>query len=146
MAVAIDVGILQPAQDLTNILSHSRATRNSDFPTLQGKPFSTLAIDHNCEDIAFQAETRVIPDNATWTLKDWRVSADSYILPNGTIQMRYVVAVGMGNMSAHPLSFTMGGWPGTLVTGVTPFTESSPRPDIGTVKMIRGPVVYIKRY
>jgi hypothetical protein len=146
MAVAMDVGILQPAQDLTNILSHGCATGNCDFPTLQGETFSTLAIDHTCEDITSQAETRVIPDNATWTLEDWRVSADSYTLPNGTMQMRYVVAVSMGNMSAHPLSFAMGGWPGTLVTGVTPFTESSPRPDIGTVKMIGRPVVDIERY
>jgi hypothetical protein len=65
MAVAMDVGILQPVQDLTNILSHGCATGNCDFPTLQGETFSKVAINHTCEDITSQAETRIIPDNAT---------------------------------------------------------------------------------
>jgi hypothetical protein len=80
-----------------------------------------------------------------WTLEDWNVRADSYELPNGTMQSRYVVAVDMGYTSAHPLSFAMGGWPGTLVTGVTR-VQNSASPAIGTIKMIARPVLDIERY
>jgi hypothetical protein len=108
MAVAMDVGILQPVQDLTNMLSHGCTTGNCTFPTLHGETFSTLAINHTCEDITSQTETRDIPENRTWTLDEWWVSAGSFRLTNGTEKKNYVVAIDMGE-SAGLLSFAITG-------------------------------------
>ena len=36
MASAIDVGIIQPVEDLTSVLSHGCTTGNCTFPSLKG--------------------------------------------------------------------------------------------------------------
>ena len=50
MSVAMDVGILQPLEDTTTLLSYGCKTGNCTFPAANGSTFSTLATDHWCED------------------------------------------------------------------------------------------------
>ncbi|KAJ8116651.1 hypothetical protein OPT61_g1971 [Boeremia exigua] len=51
MLAAINVGVLQPAGDLTSTLSSGCSTGNCTFSDTGTASFSTLAISHVCEDI-----------------------------------------------------------------------------------------------
>jgi hypothetical protein len=50
-AAATSVGILQPAADLTNLLSAGCSSGNCTFSDTDGAAFSSLAISHLCTDI-----------------------------------------------------------------------------------------------
>ncbi|KAF2831318.1 hypothetical protein CC86DRAFT_314581 [Ophiobolus disseminans] len=47
---AIEVGIIQPGQDLTAILSSGCITGNCTFPTTDGASFSSFGFGHSCVD------------------------------------------------------------------------------------------------
>jgi hypothetical protein len=65
MASAIEIGIIQPNQDQTQLLSHGCITGNCTFPAASGASYSTLAIGHTCKDVT--AEVYTVPTNITYS-------------------------------------------------------------------------------
>jgi hypothetical protein len=63
MIAAINVGLIQPLDDLTNVLSQGCSTGNCTFHSTNNASFSTLGIGHLCEDIT----TRIHVENETTT-------------------------------------------------------------------------------
>ena len=57
MVAAINVGIIQPVTDLTNVLSSGCDSGNCSFPNTDGAAFSTLAMTHVCEDSTARIRT-----------------------------------------------------------------------------------------
>ena len=60
MVDAINVGIIQPVKDYTNILSRGCSSGNCTFPSTNGASFSTLGVCHICENIT--AQIRVLSE------------------------------------------------------------------------------------
>jgi hypothetical protein len=52
MVAAINVGLLQSAGDPTNLLSSGCNTGNCTFSSAGNASFSTMAINHTCEDVS----------------------------------------------------------------------------------------------
>ena len=57
MVAAIHVGVIQPVDDLTNVLSSGCASGNCTFPATDGASFSTIAVSHFCQDITTRIRT-----------------------------------------------------------------------------------------
>lgn len=54
MVAAINVGIIQPVNDLTSVLSDSCVTGNCTFPGSDSGSFSTVGLGYTCTDITSQ--------------------------------------------------------------------------------------------
>ena len=54
MIAAINVGLIQAADDYTNVLTQGCTSGNCTFPSIDGASFSTVAISHRCENITAQ--------------------------------------------------------------------------------------------
>jgi hypothetical protein len=133
MASAIDVGIIQPVENLTSVLSQGCTTGNCTFSSLNGETFSTLAITHSSENVTSQVQTHTLRGNETLTFDLWDVKAESITAMNGTEVGNYILAFPLGEDDV-PLAFALRPWPGILRTGVpTNFYEDP------TVKMIIRP-------
>ncbi|KAF2852516.1 hypothetical protein T440DRAFT_420379, partial [Plenodomus tracheiphilus IPT5] len=57
MIAAIHVGVIQPVEDLTNVLASGCISGNCSFPATDGASFSTLAVSHLCQDITTHIRT-----------------------------------------------------------------------------------------
>lgn len=51
MLAAIHVGIIQPVDDLTSVLSSGCTSGNCTFPEYAGATFQTVGVGHSCEDL-----------------------------------------------------------------------------------------------
>lgn len=60
LAVAINVGLIQPVQDQTSVLTRGCVSGNCSFPSTDGSSISTLAITHDCEDVTAHMFSRNI--------------------------------------------------------------------------------------
>lgn len=69
MVAAINVGIIQPVTDLTNVLSSGCDSGNCSFPNTDGAAFSTLAMTHFCEDST--THIRTINESTIGKTDDW---------------------------------------------------------------------------
>jgi hypothetical protein len=65
MVAAINVGVLQPLGDLTNVLSSGCSSGNCTFSDTDIPSFSTVAISHFCEDIT--ARIRILNETKPTT-------------------------------------------------------------------------------
>jgi hypothetical protein len=54
MIAAVNVGLIQPVVDFTNVLSVGCSSGNCTFPSTNHGSFSTLGVDHVCEDVTTQ--------------------------------------------------------------------------------------------
>jgi hypothetical protein len=73
MVVAINIGIIQPVQDLTAVLSHCDSG-NCTFPADNGAFFSTVAVSHSCKNITSEVqEIQVV--NETGKIVSWSMSS-----------------------------------------------------------------------
>jgi hypothetical protein len=54
MIAAVNVGIIQPVDDLTNLLSLGCSSGNCTFPSTNHGSFSTLGVRHICENVTTQ--------------------------------------------------------------------------------------------
>lgn len=68
MVAAIHVGVIQPVEDLTNVLSSGSVSGNCSFPRIDGGSFFTISISRSCQDITMQIRTvyQSDPENRTW--------------------------------------------------------------------------------
>jgi hypothetical protein len=126
MAVAMDVGILQPVEDPTSTLSSGCTTGNCTFPSFSGETFSTLAFSHTCEYVTSQVKVVPITENNTFVDP---LSGTNF---TGTGSTNYMLSLSMGE-DANPLTLGLHIGPIVLVTGVTDDSYAGP---LGTVKMI----------
>lgn len=69
MVAAINVGIIQPVTDLTNVLSSGCDSGNCSFPSTDGAAFSTLAMTHFCQDST--THIRTINESTSGKIEDW---------------------------------------------------------------------------
>jgi hypothetical protein len=56
MSVAVDVGIAQPVEDYTNVLSYGCTSGNCTFLSYNEAAFPTLAISHWCKDVTSEIQ------------------------------------------------------------------------------------------
>lgn len=56
MISAINVGIVQPIEDSTNILCHGCVSGNCTFPDNGSGVFATVAIGHECDDLSLMLQ------------------------------------------------------------------------------------------
>lgn len=139
MAVAMEVGILQPVDDLTNTLSRNCATGNCTFASIEGETFSTLGIGHTCSDVTSQLERHYEknisqPPGESWT---WRpiINDTTRRIYNLTLPLTY----------DQNLTYYMGQIALDLVVGVTyggRMANDSNAP-LGTVKIIYRPYTHL---
>jgi hypothetical protein len=66
MAVAIDVGILQPQEDYTRVLSSGCTTGNCTFPSSSEGTFSTLAFVHSCHNATSEVKQKFLYETITY--------------------------------------------------------------------------------
>ncbi|KAH9882578.1 hypothetical protein J1614_000814 [Plenodomus biglobosus] len=57
MVAAVNVGVTQPVEDLTNVLSSGCISGNCSFPATDGASFSTIAMSRSCTDITAHIRT-----------------------------------------------------------------------------------------
>lgn len=81
MVAAINVGIIQPVTDLTNVLSSGCDSGNCSFPNTDGAAFSTLAMTHVCEDST--AHIRTLNGSADMNAENWPVGYLAYDYGDG---------------------------------------------------------------
>jgi hypothetical protein len=119
MSVSMDVGIAQPVEDYTNVLSYGCTSGNCTFPSSdKGATFSTLAISHWCKYVPEEME---------------------YLRYNGTV---YSAPTQNGTWSlaiddkSDPLRFDTYSYPETLKTGVSYSLYNGP---LATIKMLYRP-------
>jgi hypothetical protein len=60
LAIAINVGLIQPVLDQTGVLTQGCVSGNCSFPSTNRASFSTLAITHGCEDVTAHTFSRNI--------------------------------------------------------------------------------------
>lgn len=71
MIAAINVGVMQPVTDLTNVLSSGCNSGNCSFPNTNGASFDTIAFSHFCQDITAHIRTvneSTYIDSRNWTM------------------------------------------------------------------------------
>ena len=159
MAVAMDVGMLQPVEDRTQDLSYGCTTGNCTFPGGDGPAYSTLAIGHTCDDVTSQVEETPLTGDNDYAYAGTKIMSTPYEnasttnpynstsmvegysntrLPNGTYVWNIGLSLPLGDeqFAVPPLKFAMFGWPGALVTGVSMMGFNG---TLGTVKMIYRP-------
>ena len=51
LAIATNVGLIQPIQDQTKVLAQGCVSGNCTFPSTDGASIATLSISHECEDV-----------------------------------------------------------------------------------------------
>jgi hypothetical protein len=119
MSVAMDVGIAQPVEDYTNVLSYGCTSGNCTFPSSnEDAAFLTLAISHCCKDVT--SEIQRVRYNGT---------VYSQPLQNSTVSLAV-------DGDSAPLKFDPYSYTGILLTGV-----SYPRYNgsLATIKMLYRP-------
>ena len=159
MAVAMDVGMLQPVEDRTQVLSYGCTTGNCTFPALNGSAYSTIAIGHTCDDVTSQVQQLPLTGDHDYAFGGTRImvtpygnattsnpyNSSSYVegyfnttLPNGTYVWNIGLSLSLGDNShsVEPLKFALFGWPGALVTGASMMGYNG---TLSTVKMIYRP-------
>ncbi|KAH6873136.1 hypothetical protein BKA58DRAFT_161492 [Alternaria rosae] len=145
LTVAMDVGILQPLEDTTNLLSYGCKTGNCTFPDANGAAFSTLGVGYWCQDVTSQVvETPLNYDsevddylppaylNGAETGSETIINTNStntsiplgydYGIPlkNGTKVRNIGLSLSISdNLFDPPIRFPLAGWPGKLVTDVS---------------------------
>jgi hypothetical protein len=135
MAVAIEVGILQPLQDYTSVLASGCITGNCTFPASDSAALSTLAISHSCEDVTLDVQH--IPLNRTrLDSNDTETTVPDIIkLDNGTAIQNFNLTLSLDDGS-ESIGFPVMQWPGSLMTGVSSLDFNG---SIATIKMINQP-------
>ncbi|KAE8871197.1 hypothetical protein PTNB73_02656 [Pyrenophora teres f. teres] len=159
MAVAMDIGMLQPVEDRTQALSYGCTTGNCTFPASDGPAYSTIAIGHTCDDVTSQVQEIPLTKNHDYAYAGTKIMNEPYengttsnpfnttsmvegifntTLPNGTYVWNMGLSLPLGDYqyAAEPLKFAMFGWPGALVTGVSMMGYNS---TLGSIKMIYRP-------
>ncbi|KAI2483559.1 DUF3176 multi-domain protein [Pyrenophora tritici-repentis] len=159
MAVAMDIGMLQPVEDRTQALSYGCTTGNCTFPASDGPAYSTIAIGHTCDDVTSQVQEIPLTRNHDYAYAGTKIMSEPYengttsnpsnttsmvegyfntTLPNGTYVWNIGLSLPLGDdqYSTDPLKFAMFGWPGALVTGVSMMGYNG---TLGSVKMIYRP-------
>ncbi|KAF1848787.1 uncharacterized protein K460DRAFT_275609 [Cucurbitaria berberidis CBS 394.84] len=76
MAAGIEIGIIQPVEDRTSVLSHGCTTGNCTFPSTNGASFSSVGISYACEDVT--SLVREIPTNETWSDRSTNTSGRAF--------------------------------------------------------------------
>ncbi|KAI4711434.1 hypothetical protein J4E89_003999 [Alternaria sp. Ai002NY15] len=149
LTVAMDVGILQPLEDTTTLLSYGCKTGNCTFPNANGAAFSTLGVGYWCQNATSQVvETKLDYDSE---LDDYLPSAYlngettgsetppetiansnstnttvplgydfGLTLKNGTKARNIGLSLSLSDNVFDPIvKFPLAGWPGKLVTDVS---------------------------
>ena len=149
LTVAMDVGILQPLEDTTTLLSYGCKTGNCTFPDANGAAFSTLGVGYWCQNATSQVvETPLDYDSE---LDDYLPSAYlngettgsetppetitnsnstnttiplgydfGLTLKNGTKARNIGLSLSISDTVFDPIvRFPLAGWPGKLVTDVS---------------------------
>jgi hypothetical protein len=165
LSVAMDVGILQPTEDTTTLLSYGCKTGNCTFPNTSGASFSTLGVRYWCQDATSQVvETPLsyhseledylppaylagagsgrgtlseLPTNSTNTTIPLE-NDYGLILKNGTKARNIGLSLSISNndLSYPPVRFPLAGWSGKLVSDVSPPNYNG---TISTIGMIYVP-------
>jgi hypothetical protein len=132
MDVAVEVGILQPVQDYTNVLASGCITGNCSFPSSDGAAFSTLAISHSCEDVTSEVEH--IPLNTTYTSSNGtEVTIPEIVnLENDTSIQNSNFTLFLDDEFTNPIGLPVSGR-FNLITGVSGLMYNG---SIATIKMI----------
>jgi hypothetical protein len=118
MTVAMDVGIAQPVEDYTKILSYGCISGNCTFPSSNEAAFSTLAISHWCKDVT--SEIQRVRYNGT---------VYSQPLQNSTVSLDI-------DDESDPLQFDPYSYTGVLLTGVSYLQYNG---TLATIKMLYRP-------
>ena len=87
MVAAINVGLIQPVEDHTNVLTNGCSSGNCTFPSTGGASISTVGISHVCEDIS----THIRQQDGITTLAGLRNS--SHLMITGLTKTVLVTAV-----------------------------------------------------
>jgi hypothetical protein len=120
MTSAIELGIIQPNQDQTTLLSRGCVTGNCTFPATNGTSYSSLAIGHTCKDVT--SEVFTVPTNITYTG------------PDGNDYQRFwanLTAPDGENLSFSSTGLPIGGNSYTLST------RAYPDPDMGSIAVLQ---------
>jgi hypothetical protein len=120
MTGAIELGIIQPNQDQTTLLSRGCVTGNCTFPATHGTSYSSLAIGHTCKDVT--SEVFTVPTNATsigLDGKEYQVFWANLTAPDGN------------NLSISSTGLPIGANPITLST------RAYPDPDMGSIVVLQ---------
>jgi hypothetical protein len=118
MSVAVDVGIAQPVEDYTSMLSYGCTSGNCTFPSSNEAAFSTLAIGHWCKDV-------------TSEIQHLRYNGTVYSMPQHNSTMSLAI-----DGESDPLQFDPYSVSKVLLTGVShPQYNGS----LATVKMLYRP-------
>jgi hypothetical protein len=67
LTVALNVGLIQPVQDQTSVLTEGCISGNCSFPSIAGESFSTLSLMHECVDVSSYIVQRNITMNQNMT-------------------------------------------------------------------------------
>lgn len=93
MTAAMTVGLMQPAEDFTNLFVRGCSSGNCTFPYNDGASFSTLAISHTCDNISGHVRSinamDELRDDTNKTYTTYILDTDSQfsnvtVLPRGT--------------------------------------------------------------
>ncbi len=173
LTVAMDVGILQPLQDTTALLSYGCKTGNCTFPATGGSAFSTLAVDYWCQDATSQVvEVPLNYENYDYLpeayLKEacggreacsesttsFQLNSTNTTVPlgpdfdltmkNGTKARNIGLSLRISDndLAFAPVKFALGGWPGKLVTNVSPMNYNGTISTIGMIYTQRDSTEY----